>query len=100
MYPSRSYARHLSPVPLSFHFPGSTVHERPSLQVMAGVKSHENLPVKVLREILKDLKSIDDSPPEGIRMIVNEDNISTIHADIEGPGKTQVMCCGAVLLTE
>lgn len=34
----------------------------------------------------KELKNLDDSPPEGIKVGVNDDDFSTIFADIEGPG--------------
>jgi hypothetical protein len=37
--------------------------------------------------LAKELKNLDESPPEGIKVIVNDDDFSTIFADIEGPGK-------------
>lgn len=47
--------------------------------------ANENFSAKVIKEIARELKSLDDSPPEGIRVIVYEENISTIHAEIDGP---------------
>ncbi|EFJ30096.1 ubiquitin-conjugating enzyme 22, E2 [Selaginella moellendorffii] len=48
----------------------------------------ENLPPKVIRALAKELKSLDESPPEDIRVHVNDDNFSSIFADIEGPPGT------------
>jgi hypothetical protein len=33
------------------------------------------------------MKNLDESPPEGIKIIVNDDDFTTICADIEGPGE-------------
>mgnify|MGYP002775675001 FL=1 len=41
----------------------------------------------MIKELARELKSLDESPPEDIRVIVNDDNLSTIFADIEGPCK-------------
>lgn len=46
---------------------------------------NENLPPKVIKEIAKQLKSLDEVPPEGIKVHLNDDCISTIFADIDGP---------------
>lgn len=35
---------------------------------------------------MKELKNLDETPPEGIKVGVNDDNFSIIYADIEGPG--------------
>ena len=50
---------------------------------------NENLPPRVIKEIAKELKSLDESPPGGIKVVVNDDSFSTIFADIEGPGTVQ-----------
>lgn len=50
--------------------------------------TNENLPPKVIKELARELKSLDESPPEDIRVLVNEDNFSNIYADIEGPCKS------------
>jgi len=42
---------------------------------------NENLPPRVIKEIAKELKSLDESPPGGIKVVVNDDNFSTIFAD-------------------
>lgn len=48
--------------------------------------TNENLPPNVLKQLAKELKNLDETPPEGIRVCVNEDDFSMIFADIEGPG--------------
>ncbi|KAK1615387.1 hypothetical protein QYE76_020904 [Lolium multiflorum] len=50
--------------------------------------TNENLPPNVIRQLAKELKNLDQSPPEGIRVIVNDDDFTSISADIEGPGGT------------
>lgn len=49
--------------------------------------TNENLPPNVIRQLAKELKNLDESPPEGIKVTVNEDDFTTIFADIEGLGK-------------
>ncbi|XP_044960706.1 ubiquitin-conjugating enzyme E2 22-like [Hordeum vulgare subsp. vulgare] len=55
---------------------------------MASMATNENLPPTVIRQLAKELKNLDDSPPEGIKVIVNDDDFATIFADIEGPAGT------------
>ncbi|KAJ3041985.1 hypothetical protein HDV00_008276 [Rhizophlyctis rosea] len=46
----------------------------------------ENLtPSSVLKRIAKELTHLDQSPPEGIQPIINEDNIGDVQAWIQGP---------------
>ena len=49
--------------------------------------TNENLPPNVIRQLAKELKNLDDSPPEGIKVILNDEDFTNICADIEGPGK-------------
>ena len=44
-----------------------------------------NLAPKVIRDLARELKNLDDSPPEDIKVYVNEENFSNVTADIEGP---------------
>ncbi|XP_051198225.1 ubiquitin-conjugating enzyme E2 22 [Lolium perenne] len=55
---------------------------------MASMATNENLPPTVIRQLAKELKNLDDSPPEGIKVIVNDEDFTTIFADIEGPAGT------------
>lgn len=50
--------------------------------------TNENLPPNVIKQLAKELKNLDETPPEGIKVIVNDDDFSNIYADIEGPAGT------------
>ncbi|KAK2663011.1 hypothetical protein Ddye_001585 [Dipteronia dyeriana] len=50
--------------------------------------TNENLPPNVIKQLARELKNLDESPPEGIKVGVNDDDFSTIYADIEGPAGT------------
>ncbi|KAK4404678.1 Ubiquitin-conjugating enzyme E2 22 [Sesamum angolense] len=50
--------------------------------------TNENLPPNVIKQLAKELKNLDETPPEGIKVGVNDDNFSIIYADIEGPAGT------------
>lgn len=50
--------------------------------------TNENLPPNVIKQLAKELKNLDESPPEGIKVGVNDDDFSTIFGDIEGPAGT------------
>ncbi|XP_038984710.1 ubiquitin-conjugating enzyme E2 22-like [Phoenix dactylifera] len=50
--------------------------------------TNENLPPNVIKQLAKELKNLDETPPEGIKVLVNDDDFSTIFADIEGPAGT------------
>ncbi|XP_051151782.1 ubiquitin-conjugating enzyme E2 22 [Andrographis paniculata] len=50
--------------------------------------TNENLPPNVIKQLAKELKNLDETPPEGIKVGVNDDNFSVIFADIEGPAGT------------
>ena len=48
----------------------------------------ENLPPQVIRKVAKEVSELVESPPEGIKVFVNEEDITDIQATIEGPGNT------------
>ncbi|XP_026425794.1 ubiquitin-conjugating enzyme E2 22-like [Papaver somniferum] len=50
--------------------------------------ANENLPPNVIKQLAKELKNLDEIPPEGIKVVINDDDFSTIFADIEGPAGT------------
>ncbi|KAL3819644.1 hypothetical protein ACJIZ3_005549 [Penstemon smallii] len=50
--------------------------------------TNENLPPNVIKQLAKELKNLHETPPEGIKVGVNDDNFSVIYADIEGPAGT------------
>ncbi|KAG0473524.1 hypothetical protein HPP92_014904 [Vanilla planifolia] len=49
---------------------------------------NENLPPNVIKQLVKELKNLNESPPEGVNVIVNDDDFSAIFADIDGPAGT------------
>jgi hypothetical protein len=49
--------------------------------------SDENLPPQVLRYVLKELGELSVRPPDGIKVIVKEGDVSDIQAVIAGPGR-------------
>ncbi|KAG0475022.1 hypothetical protein HPP92_014708 [Vanilla planifolia] len=49
---------------------------------------NENLPPNVIKQLVKELKNLIESPPEGVNVIVNDDDFSAILADIDGPAGT------------
>jgi len=46
----------------------------------------ENLSPQIIRHIAKELAGLTKDPPEGIKVIPNEEDITDIQATIEGPG--------------
>lgn len=50
--------------------------------------TNENLPPNVIKQLAKELKNLDETPPEGIKVVVDDGDFSTIHADIDGPAGT------------
>lgn len=55
---------------------------------ISAMATNENLPPNVIKQLAKELKNLDETPPEGIKVGVNDDNFSVIFADIEGPAGT------------
>ncbi|KAK8936212.1 Ubiquitin-conjugating enzyme E2 22 [Platanthera zijinensis] len=47
--------------------------------------TNRNLLPSVIKQLSKELKNLNDSPPEGINVVVNDDDFSSIFADIKGP---------------
>ncbi len=47
----------------------------------------ENLSPQVIRTVTKEVVELSSSPPEGIKVYVNEEDLTDIQATIEGPGK-------------
>jgi ubiquitin-conjugating enzyme E2 S len=46
----------------------------------------ENLSPQVIRQVSKELSQLISTPLEGIRVIINDEDVSDIQAIIEGPG--------------
>eukprot|EP00050_Salpingoeca_kvevrii_P017189 m.62740 g.62740 ORF g.62740 m.62740 type:complete len:196 (-) comp7418_c0_seq1:258-845(-) len=50
--------------------------------------SNENISPQVLRRVAKELAELVSNPPEGIKVHVNDDDITDIQASISGPEST------------
>ncbi|XP_078445086.1 ubiquitin-conjugating enzyme E2 22-like isoform X2 [Wolffia australiana] len=50
--------------------------------------TNENLTPNVIKQLVKELKNLDETPPEGIKVVVINDDFSSIFADIDGPAGT------------
>ena len=48
----------------------------------------ENLSPQIIRQVCKELSDLAGDPPEGIKVYPNEEDVTEIHATIEGPCKT------------
>nr|GMC90239.1 ubiquitin-conjugating enzyme E2 22 [Ipomoea batatas] len=59
-----------------------------SAYLVLAMATNENLPPNVIKQLAKELKNLDETPPEGIKVGVNDDDFSIIYADIEGPAGT------------
>lgn len=56
--------------------------------MMALVSNVENLPPQVIRKVTKEVMELAESPPEGIKVFVSDEDITDIQATIEGPAGT------------
>lgn len=52
---------------------------------LGSMATNRNLLPSVIKQLSKELKNLNDSPPEGINVVVNDDDFSSIFADIKGP---------------
>lgn len=50
--------------------------------------TNKNFLPNVIKQLSKELKNLNDSPPEGITVVVNDEDFSSIFADIKGPAGT------------
>lgn len=55
---------------------------------MSSVSNSENLSPQVLRGVAKQLQALQADPPEGIKIFLNEGDLTDIQATIEGPAGT------------
>ena len=46
----------------------------------------ENLHPQIIKQVAKELTSLSSDPPEGIKIITNDEDVTDIQATIEGPG--------------
>jgi len=49
----------------------------------------ENMSPQIIRQVTKEIIDLQKNPPEGIKVFMNEEDITDIQATVEGPGN----CC-------
>ena len=49
----------------------------------------ENMSPQIIRQVTKELVDLQKNPPEGIKVFMNEEDVTDIQAAVDGPGK----CC-------
>jgi len=55
---------------------------------MTSLSNSENLSPQVLRAVAKQLHELQSEPPEGIKVFINEGDLTDIQASIDGPAGT------------
>jgi len=55
---------------------------------MASTSNVENLSPQIIRQVAKELHELASDPPEGIKVYINDEDITDIQASIEGPAGT------------
>jgi len=54
----------------------------------SSISNVENLPPQIIRQISREISDLESSSPEGIQILINEEDITDIQAIIEGPAGT------------
>ena len=49
----------------------------------------ENLSPQIIRQVTKEISTLSRNPPEGIKLFMNDEDVTDIQATIEGPGISQ-----------
>jgi len=57
----------------------------PTLQQYSNV---ENLSPQTIRQVMRELQEMETTPPEGIKVLINESDVTDIQALIDGPAGT------------
>lgn len=55
---------------------------------MSSCSNVENFSPQIIRQVAKELADLTSDPPEGIKVFINEDDVTDIQAIIEGPAGT------------
>jgi hypothetical protein len=58
----------------------------------------DSLPPSSIRRIAKELSQLRNTPPEGIRVVVDEEDITSFGAWVEGPGQSLLLLLSVLLL--
>ncbi|XP_003249805.1 ubiquitin-conjugating enzyme E2 S isoform X3 [Apis cerana] len=58
------------------------------MAAVSSISNVENLSPQIIRRVAKEMSELAAQPPEGIRVILNEEDVTDIQAIIEGPSGT------------
>lgn len=58
------------------------------MSIMASASNVENLSPQIIRRVAKEMHDLANDPPEGIKVILNDQDVTDIQAFIEGPAGT------------
>ncbi|XP_076620613.1 ubiquitin-conjugating enzyme E2 S isoform X1 [Colletes latitarsis] len=58
------------------------------MAAVSSISNVENLSPQIIRRVAKEMSELATQPPEGIRVILNEEDVTDIQATIEGPSGT------------
>lgn len=59
---------------------------RPPRPPRAPPQSNENVAPAVIMKLAKELRTLSSEPLDGIKVVLNEDDVTDINAEISGPG--------------
>ena len=57
----------------------------------------ENLSPQIIRQVAKEIGDLQKEPPEGIKILPNDEDITDLQATIEGPGELKMVTNFCVL---
>jgi len=57
-----------------------------TLRICLKAATNENVSPVVIKKLMKDIREFEKDKPEGITLVINEDNIADIQAVMTGPG--------------
>lgn len=51
----------------------------------------ENLSPQIIRGVVKEMQDLVNNPPEGIKVHINEEDVTDIQAHVDGPAGTKYL---------
>jgi len=59
---------------------------------MQAAGSNENISPKALKAIMLEIRDLTKTPIDGVRVVMNEECVTDVQADIDGPGAQPSSC--------
>ena len=60
----------------------------------------ENFSPQIIRHLAKEMSELQKNPPEGVKVFINDEDITDVQASIEGPGNYTVQLFSEIQVTE